>query len=49
MKIRQKDMTKRVVFFTIVRTQVKMVTLHIGNVHHLVKNPAGAFGRHNLL
>jgi hypothetical protein len=47
---RQTDMTKQIVFFfTIVRTQVKMVTIHTGNVHHLAKNPAGAPGRNLLL
>jgi len=46
---RQTDMTKQIVFFTIVRTQVKMVTLDTGNVHHLAKNSAGAPGRHILL
>ena len=46
---RQTDMTKQIVFFTTVRTQVKMVTIHTGNVHHLAKNPAGAPGRHIFL
>ena len=46
---RQTDKTKQIVSFTIVRTQVKMITLHTGNVHHLAKNSAGATGHHSLL